>query len=77
MPPTYTESQNCLGWKGPLEIILSRPLTREGHLEQEAQEHVQVSFECLWRGTLLDLSGQPVAVLGFPQHREGSSFMLR
>lgn len=54
MPPTYTESQNCSCWKGPLEIILSRPLPRQGRLEQETPEHVQVSFECPWRGTHLD-----------------------
>lgn len=42
-----TGSQNCYGWKGPLEIIYSKPPPRQEHLGQIAQERVQVGFECL------------------------------
>jgi len=48
-------SQNHLGWKGPLKIIYSDALLKQGQLEQVAQNHIQLGFECLqgWRLALL------------------------
>ena len=39
------------------------PLPKEGHLEQAAQERVQVGFDYLQRRRLHSLPGQPVPVL--------------
>lgn len=41
----FTESQNGWDWKGPLESILSEPLFKQDHLEQVAQDHIQLTFE--------------------------------
>lgn len=38
----HTESQSSWGKKGPLEIIYSNPVSRQGHLEQITQERLQV-----------------------------------
>lgn len=38
-----TESENGWGWKGTLEITLSNPLLKQGHLEPAAQKHVQTA----------------------------------
>ena len=46
------------------------PLTKQGHLEQAAQDHVQAGFEYLQRRRLHNLSGQPVPVLHHPQSEE-------
>ncbi len=40
-----TESQNCSGWKGPLEIIEFNPPAKAGSLDQVAQVDVQVGLE--------------------------------
>uniref|UniRef100_A0A8C3TTA7 RING-type domain-containing protein n=1 Tax=Catharus ustulatus TaxID=91951 RepID=A0A8C3TTA7_CATUS len=54
----------------PLEIIQSKPLPRQGHLQQVTQNCHQVGFECLQRGRLHNLLRQPVAVLFHPQCKE-------
>jgi len=58
-----TESQNGEGWKGPLWVIQSNPLPKQGHPEQAAQDRVQVGLEYLQRRRLRSLPGQPVSVL--------------
>jgi len=40
-----TESQNVRGWKGPLWVIWSNPLPKQGNLEQAAQDLVQAGLE--------------------------------
>ena len=64
-----TESQNCRGWKGPLEIIETNPPAKAGSLHQVAQVGVQARLEYLQRRRLHNLPGQPVPVLRHP-HRE-------
>ena len=44
------------------------PLPNQGHLQQAAQDLVQVDFEYLQRRSLHNLPGQPVAVLRRPQN---------
>ena len=46
------------------------PLPKQGHLQQAAQDLVQVGLECLQRGRLHNLPGQPVLVLHHPQREE-------
>ena len=58
-----TESQNCRGWKGPLEIIETNPPAKAGSLHQVAQVGVQARLEYLQRRRLHNLPGQPVPVL--------------
>ena len=58
-----TESQNCRGWKGPLEIIKFNPLAKAGSLQQVAQVGIQVGLESYLQRRLHHLSGQPVTVL--------------
>lgn len=55
-----TGSHIVWGWKGPLEIIWSKPLLKQGHLEQAAQDHIHTTFEYLQGGRLQHLCGQPV-----------------
>lgn len=43
---------------------------RQGHLEQFKKEQVYLGFECLHRGRIHDLLGQPVLVLCHLQHKE-------
>jgi len=66
----FTESQNVRGWKGPLGIIWSNPLPKQGHLQQAAQDHIQEGFEYLQRRRLHNLPGQPVPALCHPQSKE-------
>jgi len=42
------------------------PLLKQGHLEQTAQDFIQVDFECLQKRRIHNLSGQPVPVLCHP-----------
>ena len=42
------------------------PLLREGHLEQVAQDRVQMAFKYLQGWRFHNFSGQPVLVLGHP-----------
>ena len=65
-----TESQNSRGWKGPLWVIQSNPLPKQGHPEQAAQDLVQPGLEYLQRRRLHHLPGQPVPVLRQPQSEE-------
>lgn len=58
-----TESQDGLGWKGSLEVILPKTLLKQGHLEQV--DHVQTAFEDLQGVRLHILSGQSVPVLHY------------
>jgi len=44
---TITESQNCRGWKGALEIIKSNPPAKAGFLDQVAQVGIQEGLEYL------------------------------
>jgi len=46
------------------------PLPKEGHLQQAAQDLVQVGLEYLQRRRLHNLPGQPVAGLRHPQREE-------
>ena len=46
------------------------PLPKQDHLQQAAQDRVQVGFEYLQRRRLHSLSGQPVPVLRHPQREE-------
>lgn len=40
-----TESPNSQGWKGPLEVVWSNPLLKQGLLEWVAHDFVQTVFE--------------------------------
>jgi len=42
---TDIESQNSGGWKGPLWVIQSNPLPKQGHPEPAAQDIVQAGLE--------------------------------
>jgi len=46
------------------------PLLKQGHLQQAAQDRMQVGLEYLQRRKLHNLPGQPVPVLRHPQHEE-------
>jgi len=46
------------------------PLPKQGHLQQAAQDLVQVGLEYLQRRRLHNLPGQPVPVLHHPQSKE-------
>jgi len=46
------------------------PLLKQGHLQQPAQDHVQMGLEYLQRRRLHSLPGQPVPVLRHPQREE-------
>jgi len=46
------------------------PLLKQGHLEQAAQELVQVGLQYLQRRRIDNLSGLPVPVLRHPQSEE-------
>ena len=48
----------------------STALSKQGHLQQAAQDLVQVAFEYLQRRRLQHPSGQPVPVLCHPQSEE-------
>ena len=65
-----TESQNGRGWKGPLWVIQSNPLPKQGHPEQAAQHRVQVGLEYLQRRRLHNLPGQPGPGLHHLQREE-------
>ena len=54
----FTESQNDGGWSSSPD-----PLPKQGHLQQAAQDLVQVGLEYLQRRKLHNLPGQPVPVL--------------
>lgn len=53
-----TVTQNGCCKKGPLEVIWSHLLLRQGHLESVVQDHVPEVFEHLQGWTLHSLSGQ-------------------
>ena len=46
------------------------PLPKQGHLQQAAQDLVQVGLEYLQRRTIHNIPGQPVPVLRHPQSEE-------
>jgi len=46
------------------------PLTKQGHLQQAAQDHAQAGLEYLQRRRLHNLPGQPFPVLRHPQREE-------
>ena len=46
------------------------PLLKQGHLQQAAQDLVQVGLEYLQRMRIHNLSGHPVPVLRHPQSEE-------
>lgn len=52
----FRESQYDWGWKGLLEVVLSKPMLKQGHLEQAAETSVWVTSE--------DLQGDSTASLG-------------
>lgn len=41
------------------------PLLKPGHFELVSQDHIQMAFEYLQRGSLHNLLGQPVPVLQY------------
>lgn len=55
-----TESQNCMGWKGPQEIIKSNPPAKANSLQQVAQVGIQTGLEYLQRRRLNNQPGHPV-----------------
>ena len=65
-----TESQNGRGWKGPLWVTQSNLLLKKAHLQQAAQDLVQVGLGYLQRRRLHPLPGQPVPGLCHPQSEE-------
>ena len=68
-----TESQNhrMVGvGRGLCGSSSPNPLPKHGHIEQTAQDLVQVGFEYLQRKRLHSPSGQPVPVLSHPQREE-------
>ena len=56
----FTESQNCRGWKGPLEITESKPPAKAGSLQQAAQVGIQTSLEYLQKRRIHYPWGQSV-----------------
>ena len=46
------------------------PMPKQGHLEQDAQDHIQEDFEYHRRRRLHNPSGQPVPVLCHPQSKK-------
>jgi len=44
-------------------------LTKQGHLQQVAQDHAQAGFEYLQRRRIHNPSGQPVPVIHHPQSK--------
>jgi len=67
--PSPTESQNHR-MVGVGRASGPTPLPKEVHLQQAAQDLLQVSLEYLQRRRLHNLSGQPVPVLCHPQREE-------
>lgn len=49
---------------------------KQGYLEQVAQDHVQMDFECLQSGRIHKLSGQPVSLLSHPHSKRSLSWCL-
>jgi len=70
-PVCYAQNHRMLGVGRDL-CGSSSPthLTKKGHLEQAAQDLVQVGLEYLQIGRLHNLPGQPVPVLRHPQSEE-------
>lgn len=71
----FTESQNGWGWKGLLESILSEPLFKQDHLEQVAQDHIQLTFEKLQGWRVHNLSGYPVPVVSSSHSKKKKCFL--
>jgi len=53
-----------------VDHLVQPPLSKKGHLQQAAQDHVQVGFEYLQRRRIHKPSRQPVPVLRHPQSKE-------
>lgn len=60
-----TGSHIAWGWKGPLEVVWSKPLLKQGHLEQATQGHIHTTFKYLQGGRYHHLCGQPVPLCFF------------
>ena len=72
-PVTFTESQSHRTFGLGRDLCGSSspiPLLKQGHLQQDAQDLVQMGFEYLQRRRLHNLPGQPVPVLRHPQREE-------
>lgn len=41
----FTESHNGWVWKGPLELILSNPLLKQGYVGLASKDYVQMASE--------------------------------
>jgi len=65
-----TKSQSGRGCKGALWSSSPTPLPKQGHLQQAAQDLVQVGLEYVQRRRIHSLPGQPVPVLRHPQSEE-------
>ena len=50
--------------------LVQPPLSKQGHLQQAAQDLVQAGLEYLQRRRLHNLPGRPVPVLHHPQREE-------
>jgi len=63
-----TESQNCRGWKRPLEVIQSNSPAKAGSLDWVPQIAVLADLEYLQGRRLHNLSGETVPVLHHAYH---------
>lgn len=61
--PTNLNSENGWGWKGSLEVILSRPPTHAGPRRAVFPGHVHRAFEYFWGRKFHNLSRWPATVL--------------
>jgi len=71
--PVITESQNDRMFRVGRDLCGSSsptPLSKQGYLQQSAQDLVQAGLEYLQRRRLHSLTGQPVPVLRHPQRVE-------
>ena len=66
----FTESENHRMLGRDLCGSSPIPLSQQGHLQQAAQELVQVCFEYLQRRRLYKTSGHPIPVLCHPHSKE-------
>lgn len=64
---TNLNSRDSWGWKGSLEVILSKPPTQAGSPRVVFQDHVHMAFEHLWGRKFHYLSRWPVTVLSQPR----------
>lgn len=61
-----TGSHFLWGWKGPLEVIWSKPLLNQYHLEQASQDHIYTTFKSQnhWVGIKISMEGIATTSVG-------------